>query len=218
MYSSERNIDNIVQQGYTVKIGDYIQRGWGIMQQNLGGFIGFTAAIFLISFIPSLLGERLGPLAGIALYIINPVLAAGYLIVAFKIIKQQATTFSDFFQGFNSFLPIFLTFLLTLIFTAVGAFIFILPGIYLGVAYSFSMAFVVGRKFDFWEAMEASRKVISKNWFSIFAFLIVIFLLNFVGLLLLGVGLLFTVPLSQCAIAAAFDDIVGLPVSDSSVV
>lgn len=222
MYSSERNVDSIVQQGYTVKIGDYIQRGWGIMQQNLGGFIGFTVILVLISMIPAVLpavlGERLGPLASLAVNIISPVLMAGFLIVAFKILKQQATSFNDFFQGFNNFLPIFLTSLLVGIFVFLGFLVLILPGIFLAVAYAFSIPFVVGRRFDFWEAMESSRKVISKNWFSMFGFLFVLFLLNLVGALLLGVGLLFTIPLSYCAIAVAFDDIVGLPVSDSSVV
>jgi len=77
------------------------------------------------------------------------------------------------------------------------------PGIYLGVAYSFTTALIVDRKFDFWEAMETSRKVISKRWFSFFGFVLVLVLINIVGALLLGVGLL-------CAIAAAYQDILGL--------
>jgi len=84
------------------------------------------------------------------------------------------------------------------------------PGIYLGVAYSFTTALIVDRKFDFWEAMETSRKVISKRWFSFFGFVLVLVLINIVGALLLGVGLLFTIPLTMCAIAAAYQDILGL--------
>jgi uncharacterized membrane protein len=215
MYSGEKSIDTILQQGYEVKIGDYLQRGWQIMQQNLGGFIGFAAIIALVSVIPQFMPERLVPLASIAVNIITPVLAAGALIVAFKIIKQQTTTFGDFFQGFNKFLPIFLTNLVVGIFVFLGLLLLIIPGIYLGVAYSFAVAFVVGRNFDFWEAMETSRKVITRRWFSFFAFLIVLLLINIAGALLLGIGLLFTGPLTTCAIAAAFDDIVGL--SGSSV-
>lgn len=91
----------------------------------------------------------------------------------------------------------------------------IIPGFYLLIAYTFAIAFVAARNFDFWEALESSRKVITKNWFSFFAFGIVLFLINVVGFLIFGIGLLVTVPVSQCAIAAAFQDIVGLPVSDS---
>lgn len=214
MYSGEKSVDSILQQGYEVKIGEYIQRGWEIMQQNLGGFIGFTVILFLFSFIPAVMPERLFPLVNAVVNVISPVLSAGFLIVAFKTIKRQSTEFGDFFRGFNSFFPIFLTSLLVGIFVVLGLILLIIPGIFLAVAYSFSIAFVVGRNFDFWEAMESSRKIITRNWFSFFIFLILLALINVGGALLLGVGLLFTVPLSSCAFAAAFDDIVGLPASD----
>jgi len=216
MYSSDRSVDAIVQQGYTVKTGEYIQRGWEIMKQNLGGFIGITLLVFLIALFPTFLPQRLAPLFSFAANVVNGIVYAGLLIVAFKILKRQPTTFNDFFQGFNNFLPIFLTNLLVGLFVVLGFIALILPGIYLAVAYTFAIAFVVGRKFDFWEAMEASRRVVSKNWFSIFAFTLVLALLNFAGAILLGIGLLFTLPLTTCAIAAAFDDIVGLPASDNT--
>lgn len=216
MYSSEKSVDSILQQGYEVKIGAYLQRGWEIMKQNLGGFIGFTVIVVLISLIPSVMPERLMPLFNAVVNVITPALSAGFLIVAFKTIKQQSTEFGDFFRGFNRFLPIFLTSLLVGIFVLIGLILLIIPGIYLAVAYSLAIAFVVGRNFDFWEAMEASRKIISRNWFSFFAFLLVLGLINIGRALLLGIGLLFTIPLTSCAIAAAFEDIVGLPISDSS--
>jgi len=218
MYSSEKNINSILQQGYEVKIGDYLQRGWEIMKQNLGGFVGFTFIAVLISLIPSVMPERLMPLANAVVNVITPALSAGFLIVAFKLIKGQSTEFGDFFKGFNRFLPIFLTSLVSGIFILIGLVLLVIPGIYLAVAYSFAIAFVVGRNFDFWEAMESSRKIISRNWFSFFAFLLVLGLINIGGALLLGIGLLFTIPLTSCAIAAAFEDIVGLPVSDSTTI
>lgn len=219
MYSGEKSIDSILQEGYEVKIEAYLQRGWEILKQNLGGFIGFTIVQVLIGIIIALMPERLEVLlTPIFNFAISPVLAAGFSVVAFKIIKGHSTGFGDFFLGFNSFLPIFLVNLLVSLFILLGLFALIIPGIFLAVAYSFSFLFVIGRKFDFWEAMESSRKVISRRWFSFFAFFFVLGLVNLVGLLLLGVGLLVTIPLSSCAMAAAFDDIVGLPASDGAVI
>ncbi|MGC8713456.1 MAG: hypothetical protein ACP5RH_13795 [Leptodesmis sp.] len=74
----------------------------------------------------------------------------------------------------------------------------------------FALPFAVAQRMDFWTAMEASRKLITKNWFSFFGFALVLFLMNVAGALLLGVGLLVSIPLSFCAIAAAYADIVGL--------
>lgn len=66
--------------------------------------------------------------------------------------------------------------------------------------------------------METSRKLITKKWFSFFGLLLLLFLLNLGGAILLGVGLLVTIPLSVCIIAAAYEDIVGLnSVSDVAV-
>lgn len=213
MYSDGRSVDDLVQNGYSVDIGKYFGRGWEICKQNLGGFVGFTVVLVLIGLALGALPERLAGLRSIINLVISGPLVAGFYIVAFKLMKQQAVAFGDFFRGFNNFLPLFLTNLLVSIFTAIGFILLIVPGIYLAVAYLFSIPFVVGRKFDFWEAMESSRKVITKQWFGIFVFLLALLGINIVGALLLGVGLLVTIPLSSCAIAAAFEDIVGLPAS-----
>jgi uncharacterized membrane protein len=88
--------------------------------------------------------------------------------------------------------------------------------IYLGVSYFFAIPLVIGRRMEFWPAMEASRKLVSKNWFSVFGFGFVLGLINFGGALLCFVGLLITVPLTTCAIAAAYERIIGLPSFDPS--
>jgi len=65
--------------------------------------------------------------------------------------------------------------------------------------------------------MEASRKIITKKWFSMFFFILILGLLNLGGLLLMGFGLLLTVPLSGCAVIAAYEDIVGFRISSDSI-
>ncbi len=141
---------------------------------------------------------------------VAPALTAGYYFVAFQIARNRDAVFGDFFQGFNKFLPIFLTSLVSTILTAIGFVLLLLPGIYLAVAYLFAQPLVIDKNADFWQAMETSRKLITKKWFSFFGLLLLIFLLNLGGAMLLGIGLLVTIPLSVCIIAAAYEDIVGL--------
>lgn len=64
--------------------------------------------------------------------------------------------------------------------------------------------------------MEISRKVVGKNWFMIFLFLIVVGIIVAAGVLLMGIGLIFTLPLGLCSIYAAFEEIFGLPEEGSS--
>ena len=48
------------------------------------------------------------------------------------------------------------------------------------------------------------------SWFGFFALVVVLLLLNLGGALLLGIGLLVTVPVSFCTLAVAYVDIFGL--------
>ncbi len=211
MYSdSARSIPDVIQNGYTVDIGKYLGEGWEIFKKNIGGFVGFTVITLLIGVLTGFLPDNAKPLGNIASVVLAGPLNAGLFIVAFKLLKQRPTTFGDFFLGFNNFLQFFIANLLMGILVVAASFLLLLPGIYLGVAYSFTTALIVDRKFDFWEAMETSRKVITKRWFSFFGFVIVLVLINLVGLALAGVGLLLTLPLTVCAIAAAYQDILGL--------
>lgn len=91
-----------------------------------------------------------------------------------------------------------------------GFVLLIIPGIYLLVAYFFATSLVIEKRFDFWTALETSRKLVTKQWFSFFGFNILLFLLNLGGLLLFGIGALVTFPLTFCIVVAAYEDIVGL--------
>jgi uncharacterized membrane protein len=72
-------------------------------------------------------------------------------------------------------------------------------------------------KLEFWESMEASRKVIGKNFFSWLGFFIVIWLgALIIGALACGVGLLFTIPVAILATYSAFVDIMSAPAESDS--
>ncbi len=90
------------------------------------------------------------------------------------------------------------------------SFLLSLIPMYFGIAYSFSLPFVLFKDLGAWEAMEASRKLITKKFFSFFAFLLVSALISSLGAFLLLIGLLFTGMFYPLAIYSAFDGIVGV--------
>ena len=92
----------------------------------------------------------------------------------------------------------------------IGFILLIIPGIYLSVGYLFVTMLIIDKRMQFWQAMETSRKIVTKKWWSFLGLIILLGLLNFVGALLLGIGLLVTVPWSVCILGAAYADIVGL--------
>jgi len=101
--------------------------------------------------------------------------------------------------------------LFTLISTILGFLAFlalIIPGIYLVVGWTFAIPFIIFGGMEFWDAMEYSRKLITKKWWNILGLLLLLFLINLAGAMVFLVGLLFTVPITYCAIYAAFEDII----------
>lgn len=209
---------DLLARNYEVRIGDYFSRGWEIFKTYPWGFILYTLIFGIIAAVFGAVGSGDGeaPVGSLIFNIISPVLGAGFYIVAFQIARNRPKNFSDFFNGFKKFLPLFLTSLVSGIFIALGLIAFILPGIYLAVSYMFAPLFVIDKNMEFWSAMETSRKLITKRWWSFFGLAIVLAVLVFAGFLLIGIGALVAIPLATCVLAAAYEDIVGLnSVADS---
>jgi uncharacterized membrane protein len=189
----------------SLPLGDYLKTGWGLFKQYPGGFVAFCLLNLLIQGLLNSIGY-VGAVASIA--ITSPLLMGNFIVSA-KLLQGQPPEFRDFFAGFRYFLPLLLLSLIAGLFIGIGTLLLIIPGIYLAVAYLFASYLVVDRRLDFWPAMELSRRTINPRWFGFFAFVFLVALLNLLGAVALGVGLLVTIPLSFCAVTAAYAEIFG---------
>ena len=68
----------------------------------------------------------------------------------------------------------------------------------------FRMHFVVIYNMQAWPSMEASRKMVQKNFLQLIAFFILILIINAAGAMACGLGLLVTIPLTYASLYAAF--------------
>ncbi len=95
--------------------------------------------------------------------------------------------------------------------------ILVLPGILVSMYYMFTWLLAIDCRFDFWRAMEISRKVVARHWFALTTFaallLPVINLCGFVccvcllPTLLIGDWVTLTTPFVACCSVAAYEDI-----------
>ncbi|MCG8343128.1 MAG: hypothetical protein MI684_09865 [Chlorobiales bacterium] len=201
-----KTFERLINEGYEVDPSKYLKGGWEIFKSRTGEFIVFTLIIFLVTGLLSRLdvfGSLVGSLVTAPLY-------AGFIVVVFMLFKGQQVQFGDFFKGFNYFLPLVLASIVMGILVAIGMILLVLPGIYLLVSYMFVSMLIVDYRMEFWQAMETSRQIVTKNWFSLFVFVLMLFVINLLGALALGIGLLVTAPLSVCSLCVAYRDIVGL--------
>lgn len=90
--------------------------------------------------------------------------------------------------------PVAIAAVLMAVLTVLGFALFYLPGLYLTVAWLFSLPLIVDKGLGPWEAMEASRRAVTHHWFKVFGTMLVLGLIGIVGAITL-VGAVWTIPL-----------------------
>ena len=197
--------EHLIRDGYEFRLGDYVNRGWELFKQNIGGFVGFS---FL--YLVAVAGSGQIPYIGWLIQtLIGAPLVAGFFIVADKIAKGQPHEFNDFFKGFDHMLQLVIGNLVMSVLIVLGLVLLIVPGIYLAVAYSMFVPIVIFARLEFWPALELSRKVVTKNWVNFFVLALVFVGIALLGLLALVVGLFAALPVIYCISYSAYDDIFG---------
>ena len=197
--------------GYPLRIAEWLSRGWSVFTKEGGLFLAFSA-ISLFAVVLSLLGATtIGLFVAWPIVILaTPLLGVGFLAAALVVRRGDALQVSDFLLPFHDFIPILLATVVACALLFAGLCTCGIVTIYLFVGYLFAYLLILDRRMDFWDALESSRKVATKEWFGLFAFALVLFLINVAGLLAACVGLIVTVPLTACALVEAYADIFGV--------
>jgi hypothetical protein len=203
--SAETIAAGYLEKATPIDIASCISRGWTLVRDNPGLTIGTTLLMMVVSF-----GLSALPVVGLLAFFINPVLLGGLSYVFTRRIRGENPQVGDAFNGFTlAFLQLGLGGLVSMILIAIGLFLCVLPGIYLAVGYTFALPLIIDKKYDFWTAMEVSRRVVQRQWWTIFGLALVLFLLNVLGLLACLVGCIVTAPLTVAAIQYAYEDVFG---------
>ena len=108
------------------------------------------------------------------------------------------------FEPYNQSLQLMAMYILMVLLILAGYALFILPGIYLSIAYAFAPYLITEKGMGVWEALETSRKAINKFWWRYFGLMLVGMLIFFVGSIPLLVGLLWALPILAIATGEVF--------------
>lgn len=197
-------LQRIIDSGVDFNISATIDKAWEMFKSRAMFHIGYA---FLIITIQLMFTLYLEDFAFIYSIFISPPLVAGFYLVANRMSQGEYLDFQNFFDGFKYILPLIIVNLITGILIVCGIILFIIPGIYLGVGYLFSLLFVLFGGYDFWTAMEFSRQLVHKNWWKFFGFVLLLLLINIGGFLCLFVGLLVTIPLTYISVYVLFEEL-----------
>ena len=190
---------------------DKASSGFSLSLENLlqGGLNHFRRApgAYVLYSLPAILGFS-NPISGILLG--GPVLAGYYLTC--RNLEAGRDLHADFFsEGMRFFWPLLILSLLISLLVSAGLLLLVIPGIYLALSFVFAQCFVIFHGCSPLEALRLSHRTVSGNFPSVFLLFIILAGINLLGIMLLGFGLLLSIPLSVFTVYAAFDDIIGIP-------
>lgn len=197
---------HLTEQMYDFELGNYVSRGWEIFKANAGLMIGFVVVKGILSLACSLI-PFLGTFVNLA---VLGCMMGGFYLTCQKISNGENVEFGDFFKGFDHIKELFLGQFVMGIMVAIGFICLVLPSIYLAIAYGFMIPLIVLGRMPFWDAMETSRKIITKNWFMFFVMVFVYFGIILLGALALGIGVFVAFPVILCIQYAMYEGIVGI--------
>ena len=198
--------------------GALLQKSWQIYVKNVVTFI-VSLILFCVIIVGTAAIARLvlGRLAGIAVPVVQGPLMVGFCGIALAAARGGVPQIPNLFDGFKRFLPAFLAALIigipSIIATAAGNSLINIIMTLASLAFMFlfflSYFFIGDKKVDVVPALLSSQKTVMDGigpWLILF---IIAFVLNFLGAIPCGLGLLVTVPLTLTMFALAYDQVTG---------
>ena len=208
----------ILARDYVLDIGSCLRRGWALVRSDFWPLVGVTALVLALLSAVSSIGEASRSVGNVHFgtsvlgILLGGPLMGGLYLHFLKKIRGERVHVETAFSGFsNAFLHLLLASFVTGVLTTLGFICLILPGVYLCVAWFFTLPLVIDKRLDFWPAMQLSRRVISKHWWKFLGFLIVLGLVNLAGLICCCVGVFVTLTVSLAALMYAYEDIINPP-------
>lgn len=159
-----KSIEALLADGYRVRPKEYLRQGWEIFKRDPTGFLAFALLFTVASQGPLFLTPVFGQFLSVALQVI---MMAGIALMVWKRMRNDQARFSDFFPDWDTVGHLILCTIVGSLLIVAGLFLFVVPGIYLIVAYTFSYMLIVERGLSVWQALEASRRVVSKHWWNV---------------------------------------------------
>ncbi|MDH3389479.1 MAG: DUF975 family protein [Gammaproteobacteria bacterium] len=179
-------------------------------------FLGVAIAFGALTFVLAQSGadqsviEILGFVFQIAITIVALPMGFAIMIMALRHANQKSVSAGEIFRHFDVIGSLFVAYLIQTIFVVIGLLLLVLPGIYLMFAYMYAMPLIVEKKMGPWQALETSRKTLTRVWFRFFGLMLLITLINLLGAIPLGLGWIWTIPWSVLAMAMVYQKIYGV--------
>jgi uncharacterized membrane protein len=184
-------------------VGACLAQAWSELKGDFWGVLGGFLVIIVVGGALGLLS--LIPILGLVLNVlVAPALGLGIASWIVARARGQRPSIALIFSQFPRFGEALGLYLVSVVLTALGLLLCILPGIYLALAWGASWMLLADRRGSFWECMEVSRRALTAHLGWLILLVLVLSLVAASGALLCGIGLVVSIPLAYLAYGVAF--------------
>jgi uncharacterized membrane protein len=180
------------------------------MKKNFAFFIGVLIVVFVIQAIPQLIANQaqdapaIGLLFSLIGFVLQLILSMGLIRIALKFVDGQQPEFGDLFGATSYFFSFLIASILYGLMVGVGMIFLIVPGIVLAIIFLMYQYAIVDQGLGPLEALQRSAELTKGVRWSLFFFGLLLFGINLLGALALGIGLFVTIPTTMVALAYVY--------------
>jgi uncharacterized membrane protein len=191
-----------------VKIVKWIEEGFTLYKNNFATLVLASVIALVLSTV------TIGILAG-------PMIA-GLIIVTLQLLRKEVPKpdAGGVFKGFNYFLSSFLFMVIWGIAILTGSFIlalFPIIGQLLSLCFVYSaqaflmfgLYLIVDKNMNFWPASQESIHTVKTNFWPFLGLAVIASIMGSIGAIAFGIGIVLTIPIQACILAAAYQEIFG---------
>lgn len=124
--------------------------------------------------------------------------------ISLTVADEKKLAYSALFEKINYFFHFLVTYVLYILIVIGWTILFIVPWIYRGVRFSFYQYLIIEEGYTPIKALKESRKITKGKFRDVFAYTLVLGLINLLWMLCLFIGLLWTIPMTMIAQAKMY--------------
>lgn len=184
-------------------ISEVLREGWVLTKANIDFLIGYQIVMVFVSFLLYMSNDK-PLLLRIGLRIIEIIVYMGFFNSALLITKNIKPTLAQLYSNWRQFFSWLIASMLFSIMFVVGLFLLIIPGFYVWGRFGLFPFFILDKELGPIDGLKQAYNV-SEGMASHLVFLYLACAgINFIGLLLLGFGLLITAPITLLSLAIVY--------------
>jgi uncharacterized membrane protein len=183
-------------------ISDVIQRGWELTKANIGYLLVYQ--IILWAFVILLIATQERAILHVLIWIVVVLLKMGLYKAALLITDGIKPGYEELYQNWRQLPSWIIAGILFGFMFAFGLILLVVPGLYVWARYDLYPFAILDKQLGPINALKDASKISEGNRWQIFLLFLACVGLNILGMLVLGIGILISAPVTLIAVAIAY--------------